>query len=315
MAFTIVYAQTPFPTTVVKKLFLAGPTDRRNRLTAWREEALQILKHLDFDGHVFIPESETGEWNGNRDAQFEWEDEALRGADAIVFWVPRDLNTLPGFTTNIEFGLYARSRKIVWAAPEDAQKVDWPERYAEVLNVPITRDLKYALRIAREHIIGSGALREGDDAKLSLQDWKKKLAPVYPHPYCTADCVAINDGAVLLIRRKNEPFKDQWAIPGGFINKDEDPLEAARRELLEETGLEASVLTLVNVFGKGGRDPRGWIISHAYVTLVDTRVVEAKDDAAEVAWLPLKEAQATALAFDHNQILNAALLRLEVNTL
>lgn len=307
MTLKIVYAQTPFPTAVERTLFLAGPTDRGNRPTAWRQEALQILKDLDFDGHVFIPEAEGGRWNGNKDAQFEWEDEALRRADAIVFWMPRDLQTLPGFTTNIEFGLYARSRKIVWAAPEGALKVDWIERYAETLNVPITRDLKYALRIAREHIIGAGARREGADVLIPLREWREKQnAPIqYPKPDLTADCVVFHVDEVLLIRRSKDPYKGLWALPGGYINKGEKPILAAARELLEETGQKAPHLRLVGVYGEEGRDPRGWVVSTAFMCFALTRDIQAGDDAAEAAWVPLN--QVGQLAFDHNQILKDAL--------
>jgi len=68
--------------------------------------------------------------------------------------------------------------------------------------------------------------------------------------------------SVLLVRRGNEPFKDEWALPGGFVDESERPEDAGRRELAEETGLSyEGPLRLVGVYGDPGRDPRGWTVS------------------------------------------------------
>lgn len=306
----IVYAQSPLPTSVVKTIYLAGPTARNKQPTAWRENALQILRDLRFDGHVFVPELEGGAWNGDREAQFVWEDAAMSRADAIVFWVPRDLQRLPGFTTNIEWGLYAGSGKVVLGVPEDAPKTDWMERYAIKHSVPIVRDLKHAIRIAREHIIGQGALREGADVLTPIREWRAKLrAPiVYPHPYLTADNVVEDDaGNVLLVLRGDDPFKDMWALPGGYVNEYELPIDAAARELKEEATLQAGSLRFVGVYGKKGRDPRGWIVSHAFYSRATSRIVKGEDDAKEARWFPIAEALSMTLAFDHSQIIRDAL--------
>jgi 8-oxo-dGTP diphosphatase len=307
----IVRAQTPFPTKVVKTLFLAGPSEPHGRPTAWRQEAIQILRDLRFDGHVFVPDFEEGWANGNLDAQFDWVTEAMDRADAIVFWVPRDLQTLHGYSTNIEWGLYARSRNVVWGAPEDAQLVGWAERYAKKYQVPVVRDLKMALRVALEHLIGSGALREGDDARISLPEWRKKQAApvVYPKPDLTADNVVLHrdSSSLLLIRRKKDPYKGLWALPGGYVNKGEESKAAAARELLEEAGLVSYSQRLIGVFGKEGRDPRGWVVSHAYFSQANTRDIKAGDDAVEAAWFSLDEVDTMQLAFDHRDILREAI--------
>lgn len=306
----IVYAQTPFPTTVHRTLFLAGPTDRRNRRTEWRAQALQILKDLNFKGHVFIPESEDGKWNGKGDAQLAWETNALERADAILFWIPRDLNLLPGFTTNIEFGRWVTSGKVVLGYPTDGTpKMNAIEHYAEVNKVPVFDTLKTTIRAAVEHLLWKSAERHGEDVKIPLREWlaKQNVKPVYPKPDLTADCVAINNGDVLLIRRKKEPFKGKWALPGGYINKGEKSRVAAARELLEETGLVVDKLDYVGVYDDDGRDPRGWVVSHAYRALNTSRDIVAGDDAAEAAWVPLPQALESDLAFDHNQILRDAL--------
>ena len=133
----------------------------------------------------------------------------------------------------------------------------------------------------------------------------------YPRPMVTVDLVVFalsQDGLrALFIRRKNEPFAGQWAIPGGYLEMDE-PVEAgARRELKEETGLVDLVfVSEIGVFGEPGRDPRGRTISIAYIGVVKgpPPAVEGGDDAAGAAWLDPMAID--GLAFDHDDILAAA---------
>jgi 8-oxo-dGTP diphosphatase len=94
-----------------------------------------------------------------------------------------------------------------------------------------------------------------------------------------------DDLAVLLIQRKGEPFKGAWALPGGFVNENESLDRAAARELSEETGLSSLRLEQLGAFGDPGRDPRGHVVTIAYVTfLVTEPAINAGDDAAAVAW-------------------------------
>jgi 8-oxo-dGTP diphosphatase len=143
---------------------------------------------------------------------------------------------------------------------------------------------------------------------------KRKYTYDYPRPAVTVDVVIITrepEPRVLLIRRKHDPFAGMWAIPGGFVDMDE-PLEAAaRRELQEETGVQAGELEQLQTFGDPGRDPRGRTISVVYLARVDPGQVnpEAADDAAEVGWHRLR--QPPPLAFDHARILAFARKRLE----
>lgn len=111
----------------------------------------------------------------------------------------------------------------------------------------------------------------------------------------TADVVAFtmraDDLAVLLIRRKDEPFKGCWALPGGFVNENESLERAAARELHEETGLvvSPSKLEMLGAFGDPGRDPRGHTVTVAYVTFRSTETkINAGDDAVEAVWQPLR---------------------------
>src|SRR5215212_6634347 len=97
---------------------------------------------------------------------------------------------------------------------------------------------------------------------------KKQYCYDYPRPALTADILLVTREArprVLLIRRKQEPFADCWAFPGGFVNEGEDPDDAARRELEEETGIKGVKLEQLRAFGKPGRDPRGWTVTIAYL--------------------------------------------------
>jgi len=123
--------------------------------------------------------------------------------------------------------------------------------------------------------------------------------------------VALVEGQhnVLLIRRKNPPFEGRWALPGGFVDPHEPLEEAARRELLEETGVRPAHLEQLHTFGDPGRDPRGWTVSVAYLALLDWQAArslqpEAGDDAAGVAWFDLLAPP--PLAFDHADILACA---------
>jgi 8-oxo-dGTP diphosphatase len=109
----------------------------------------------------------------------------------------------------------------------------------------------------------------------------------------------------LLIKRKNDPFVDQWALPGGFINESEDLVTAAKRELKEETGLTIETMEQVRAFGAPGRDPRGRTISIAFVSRIfSEEELNAGDDATEASWVSIDDLP--ELAFDHAEIIEAA---------
>lgn len=131
----------------------------------------------------------------------------------------------------------------------------------------------------------------------------------YPHPAVTADCLVFahtDEGMkLLLIQRKNEPCKGKWAFPGGFMDIDETTIDAARRELKEETGLVVGELHRVGIFDAVDRDPRERIITVAYYTILDKPAeVSGLDDAAQAKWFLLTELP--DLAFDHKEILQEA---------
>lgn len=114
---------------------------------------------------------------------------------------------------------------------------------------------------------------------------------------------------VLLVRRKSEPFKGQWALPGGFLEDDEPLEKGAARELEEETGLKVDQLFQISAFGDPDRDPRGRSVTVAFYGTISSRAeVIGNDDAAEAAWFPI--AGLPELAFDHRMIIQAALRKI-----
>ena len=142
-----------------------------------------------------------------------------------------------------------------------------------------------------------------------------KFSYQHPRPALTVDCVVFgfdeNKLYVLLIGRGLEPFKGQWALPGGFVRVDETLDDAARRELAEEAGLKNVFLEQLFTFGAVDRDPRERVVSVAYYALVKLMDHQAKadTDATTAKWFPVSTVP--TLAFDHAEILATALARLK----
>jgi 8-oxo-dGTP diphosphatase len=137
----------------------------------------------------------------------------------------------------------------------------------------------------------------------------------YPRPAVTTDVVVFKNKkgqqSVLLIQRKNPPFKDMWALPGGFLDMEEDLLTCAQRELKEETNLSGLQLNELGTYSKPGRDPRGRTISVAYVAVLDKDKgsdLAAGDDAGDVKWFEISKLP--KLAFDHDRIIHDAVCSL-----
>lgn len=120
-------------------------------------------------------------------------------------------------------------------------------------------------------------------------------------------CKVDNKFKVLLIQRKNDPFKDQWALPGGFVDENENLETAAKRELHEETGVKVESMQQVQAFGEPGRDPRGHTISIAFLSRIYCEEeLSPSDDAKDAKWFPLEKLPDMELAFDHDEIINVA---------
>lgn len=124
-------------------------------------------------------------------------------------------------------------------------------------------------------------------------------------PALTVDGVIFIDGKILLIRRKNDPFKGMFALPGGFVEYGEKTENAVVREIREETGLETTVKSLLSVYSDPKRDPRGHTISVIYMLEQIGGTLQEGDDADEVALFDPDEVP--ELAFDHGQVIEDAM--------
>lgn len=175
----VIYSDQKLPTNVTKTIFLAGPTPRTGEVDTWRNEAVEVLKSLNYDGTVFIPEPSGGEFKHSYDDQVEWELAALNRADIIVFWVPRNLKTFPAFTTNVEFGCWITSGKVVFGYPPEAEKMQYLEYLAKQNNVKSHSTLEDTLKEAVDRI-GEGAERVDGEVEVPLYIWN---APSFQNWY------------------------------------------------------------------------------------------------------------------------------------
>jgi len=127
-------------------------------------------------------------------------------------------------------------------------------------------------------------------------------------PGIAVDGVLIKNGKILLIRRRNEPFRGKWALPGGFVEYGERVEEAVLREVEEETGVRARIKKLLGVYSDPDRDPRGHTISIVFLLEGEGEAV-AGDDASDAKFFNLDNLP--PLAFDHEKIINDALKMLD----
>jgi len=174
----VIYAGEELPNKITKSLFLAGGSPRNKEVKSWRPDALQILRDIGFDGTVFIPEGPNGEFKLDYDDQVNWEEKFLSIADVILFWLPRDLSLdtngqpkMACLTSNVEWGVWQDSGKVVFGAPKEAEKVSYLKHYAEKYNAPISDTLTDTLRSAMDKL-GEGAERSGGERYIPLFIWK-----------------------------------------------------------------------------------------------------------------------------------------------
>jgi nucleoside 2-deoxyribosyltransferase-like protein len=135
------YAQAPIPAGWDTAVFLAGPTPRDPAVASWRPEAVELLRRRWLDSGrgrlvVFVPEIEGGGLGRGWVEQVEWEEACLNASDVIAFWVPRDMATLPGLTTNVEWGRWESSGKVVLGTPPGAPATRYLRYYAAKVGAP-----------------------------------------------------------------------------------------------------------------------------------------------------------------------------------
>ena len=124
-------------------------------------------------------------------------------------------------------------------------------------------------------------------------------------PKLTVDGIIIKDGEILLIKRKNDPFKGKWALPGGFVEYGEKMEDAVVREVLEETGLKTTVDKMIGVYSDPNRDPRGHTVTVVYKLSIKGGELKGGDDASDAKFFDVN--QLPELSFDHDEIIENVL--------
>jgi len=143
---------------------------------------------------------------------------------------------------------------------------------------------------------------------------KGKYVYDWPRPMVTVDAIVFGffrgRAKLLLINRAKEPFRGQWALPGGFIEIDEELEDAVARELAEETGLTDVPLQQMHTFGRCGRDPRGRQITVAFIGVTTQTKIRAGDDAGKARWFDVENLPPD-MAFDHREVAQFAIRKLK----
>ena len=136
----------------------------------------------------------------------------------------------------------------------------------------------------------------------------------YKIPSLTADIFIFDDDFnFILIKRKNNPYKDYWALPGGFVEYGESVENAAIREAKEETSIDVELIDLVNVYSDPNRDPRGHTVTVAYTAKGDMSTKKADDDASDIAIFSYQKLDEINIAFDHEKIIKYCLKKAKKN--
>lgn len=208
---TLVYYGEKPPETFNSAIFLAGPSPRSKDVKSWRPGAIEILQRSNYDGVVYIPEPRP---DTEEDPHFDaigWEDNYLNMSDIIMFWIPRDMATLPGLTTNVEWGRWESSGKVVLGTPPDAPHVRYVRYYAERHRVRIADTLEQTVLFAIE-AVGIGAKRTNGERRVPLMIWNTNFFQKW---YLNKK----KSGAVLHHARLKwySLFGREWGIPSQWM--------------------------------------------------------------------------------------------------
>jgi len=125
----------------------------------------------------------------------------------------------------------------------------------------------------------------------------------YKNPIPTVDAIIEKDDKIVLVKRRNKPFKNIFVLPGGFVEHGETVEQAAIREAKEETGINIRLEEILGVYSEPDRDPRGPTISIAFIAEPISGELKAKSDAKDARWIRPEEIDPNSLGFDHRKIL------------
>ncbi|QKW35445.1 NUDIX hydrolase [Actinomadura sp. NAK00032] len=169
----VVYAREEPPDRWDAAVFLAGPTPRSPGVPSWRPGAVaELRRRWRAPGRlaVFVPEDRHGRYP-DYGGQVEWEERCLHLSDEVLFWVPRDPATMPALTTNVEWGMWHDSGRVVFGAPPEAPGNRYLLHYAAKFGVPAATDLGGTVAAALDRI-GAGAPRAGGEREVPLLLWR-----------------------------------------------------------------------------------------------------------------------------------------------
>lgn len=210
-----------------------------------------------------------------------------------------------------EFILSSGRAKLLKLISEDgsiskaAKQMDMSYRYAWGVVKEIEDSLDDKVVISERGGSQGGGTKLTDKGKELLETYEELKSShrgdVYKKPSLTVDGVIEKDKSILLIRRAKEPFKDRYALPGGFVEYGETVEKAVVREVQEETGLKTEINELLGVYSDPERDPRGHTVSTVFSLRTVSGKLKSGSDAKDAKYIDLKELP--DLAFDHDEII------------
>ena len=170
---TTIHPLNNTPKNIISSIFLAGPVPRTQTIS-WRAEAEQYLRNQGYNGTIYNPEVSTANYENYYNEQFAWEHKMLDKSDIIVFWIPRKIKNQEalGLTTNIEFGLYAKSNKLIVGFPKNADEVQYIEKCCEENDIPCYNTLEEVLDKAIS--MAKNKMRSETECDIPLFIWENE---------------------------------------------------------------------------------------------------------------------------------------------